>query len=328
MDDGAEGHAESGLLLASESEDSRLLASEDDGSRLSPPKSDDDLLQASGQESEILLASDAEDVIPKRQNNQRRLVETTFLGKTHCIHALQALLGIGSSTIQRIRAGESAYTNTRRRTAPKQPVFGFKLDHKTSAKWVGVVMFLWEVYHSSAEVMPTDFKMPKDQEAEVPEKKDPDFEIRRVEHFLNTLQTFSTDPDINLIGPGAFAGGCRFLQASTRTELFWEYYASCSAKGEDPASYTTFLRVANSILKPGMTGGHLKFRGVNPHGKCNTCYELKLLIKNCKNQQRREEAYRSYSHHLLSQWLDRQQYWSYRSMSRTWFKMQFDMQEK
>ena len=56
------------------------------------------------------------------------------------------------------RAGESAYTNTRRRTAPKHPVFRFKLDHKTSAKWVGVVMFLWEVYHSSAEVMPTDLQ--------------------------------------------------------------------------------------------------------------------------------------------------------------------------
>ena len=262
LDDGAEGHAESGLLLASESEDSLLLASEDDGSRLSPPKSDDDLLQASGQESEILLASDAEDVIPKRQNNQRRLVETTFLGKTVCIHALQALLGIGSSTIQRTCRGVSIHQYKTQDCA------------QTSGLWVQVgsqdiSQVGWRSYVLVGGV-PLQRWSDAYWLAEVPEKRDPNFEIRRVEHFLNTLQTFSTDPDINLIGPGTFAGGCRFLQASTRTELFWEYYASCSAKGEDPASYTTFLRVANSILKPGMRGGHLKFRGVNQHEKYNT----------------------------------------------------------
>ena len=322
-----DGDAETDLLQVSESEGSILAASDCEDN---PGSSDasGDIFNASDAESEIFLASDAEGSKLPKKTNQRRLAETMLLGKVVCIHALQSLLGIGSSTIQRIRAGQNAYTNARRQPSAKHPTFGFKLDHATSTKWVGVVMFLWEIYHSSAEVLPTDFKMPRDEEAKVPESRDTDFELRRVNHFIQSLQTFSNDPDVNLIGPGTFAGGCRFLQASTRTELFWEYQAASSGKGEEPASYSTFLRVANCILKPGIRNGHLKFRGVNQHGKCNMCYELKLQIKNSKNRHEREEAYRTYSHHLLSQWLDRQQYWSYRSMSRTWFKTRFDLQEK
>lgn len=149
-----------------------------------------------------------------------------------------------------------------------------------------------------------------------------------VNHFLQSLQTYGSDPDVHLVGPGTFAGPCRWLQASSRTELYWEYYASCMASDQAPASYSTFLRVANCILKPGMRGGHLKFRGVNQHGKCNLCYELKLKIKTIRSREQKQEAYRLYSHHLLSQWLDRQQYWSYRAMSQTWVKTMLDMGHK
>ena len=101
---------------------------------------------------------------------------------------------------------------------------------------------------------------------------------------MQTLATYSSDIDVHLIGPGTFAGACRYLQASSRTELFWEYVAFSRAKSEEPASYSTFLRVAKCILKPGLRSGHLKFRGVNQHGQCNQCYELKTKIKLAKRQ--------------------------------------------
>lgn len=318
---------DSDLLLASESEDSIIQASDVEHDETGVVSGDSDgFLQAS--DDDTFLASDVEDTKPKRPNYNARRDESVFLNKTVCIYALQSLLGIGSSTIQRIRKGESAYTNSRRQAVPKHPVFGFALDHHSESKWVGVVMFLWKTYQSSAEVMPTDFKMPKNEEIKVPDKRDEEFELRRVNHFVQSLQSYSSDPDVHLIGPGTFAGGCRFLQASSRTELYWEYYACCKAKQEDPASYSTFLRVANCILKPGIRQGHLKFRGINQHGKCNTCFDLKLKIKESKNVEKRQEAYKDYSHHLLSQWLDRQQYWSYRTMSQTWFSLAIDMGDK
>lgn len=292
--------------------------------------SEEELLHTTSGESDedsILLASDVEE--PPKRKYQTRRSQITFLGKEVCVYALQSLIGVGSSTLQRIRAGEQAFTNRRRKPAPKHPIFGFTMnDSNVSKKWTGVVMFLWQTYHSCAEIMPTDFKMPRDREIQVPETKDPDLESRLVNHFLLSLETMSSDPDVHQIGPGTFSGPCRWLQASSRTELYWEYYASCLAKNMDPASYSTFLRVANSILRPGMKGGHLKFRGVNQHGKCNVCYELKLKIKKAPTNEQRKEAYRLYSSHLLSQWLDRQQYWSFRTMSHTWVKTMAELGHK
>lgn len=283
------------------------------------------LIHTSSDEGSLLLASDADESKPAKRRYEKRKHQIFFLGKEVCVYALQSLLGIDTSTIQRIRRGEPGYTNQRRRKSPKHPVFGFSMaDKDVSTKWAGMVMFLWKTYQSCAELMPTDFKMPKDEEAEVPETKDPDLEIRLVNHFIQSLQTYAADPDLHLVGPGTFARPCQRLQVSSRTELYWEYYAACLADNASPASYSTFLRVANAILRPGMRSGHLKFRGVNQHGKCNTCFELKLKIKSVHKSEQRQEAYRLYSHHLLSQWLDRQ-YWSYRAMSHCWVKTMVDM---
>ena len=280
-------------------------------------------------EGSVFFASDTEQNERTREYQTRRLSNPTFLDKPICISALQALLGVGSSTLQRIRSGERGYTNNRRELGPKHPTFGFRLDSNVGAKWVGVVMFLWETYQSCAELMPTDFKLPKAGPDEAPfPKDDPDWELRHINEFLKSLQTYATDPDRNMIGPGTFCGTCRYLQASSRTELYWEYHARCKAKTEEPGSYSTFLRVANCILKPGIRGGHLRFRGKTQHGMCNICYELKINIRKSRSVDVRQEAYRSYSQHLLSQWLDRQQYWSYRSLSNTWVKTCVEMGQR
>ena len=248
-----------------------------------------------------------------------------FMGKPVCVGALRALLGVGTSTIQRVRQGEQAYSNHRRPEKPKHPTFGFVLDSAADSKWVGVVQFLWNLYQSSAEVMPTDCRKPYSSEMGAVEDRDPDYELRQVNHLLQTLRTYSSDLDVHMIGPGTFAGQCRYLQSSSRTELFWEYVAACRARGEEAGSFSTFLRVANCILKPGIRNGHLKFRGVNQHGQCDICFEKKKQIRTAKTPFIREEAQRALSHHHLSQWLDRQQYWSTRTMSQNYFKTMLEM---
>ena len=115
--------------------------------------------------------------------------------------------------------------------------------------------------------------------------------------------------------------GSNIDRHSSRTELFFEYVAHCNATSEEPASYTTFLRVANKILGPHLRTGHLHFRKPNEHSKCDTCIRLK---KACRKKQLQpgdsDAATRAYSSHILSQWLDRQIYWSFRSLSQSFFQ--------
>ena len=58
-----------------------------------------------------------------------------------------------------------------------------------------------------------------------------------------------------------------------------------------------------------------KFREKNEHAPCDVCGKLKRRIATAMSKQNREEAYRAYSRHILSQWLDRQTYWKLRSLS-------------
>ena len=64
-----------------------------------------------------------------------------FLCKPVCWSALRRLLGVGDSTLQKMRRGEQVYGGRPKR--PKHPVFGFSMDDATSRKWHGVVTFLW-----------------------------------------------------------------------------------------------------------------------------------------------------------------------------------------
>ncbi len=103
-------------------------------------------------------------------------------------------------------------------------------------------------------------------------------------------------------------------------ELFYEYSAYCKANGCPEASYNFFMTVINKILGPGRRSNHLGIRKSSQHAKCNLCFELKRQIRIAKNGNVRTGLYRKLSKHLLSQWLDRQHYWSLRSMSRAFFQ--------
>ncbi|CAK9085947.1 Uncharacterized protein SCF082_LOCUS40690 [Durusdinium trenchii] len=207
------------LCLQQQTDVGETAGNDSDDSSVLPASEAESVLKATDEENEphesvaepgsedIFLASDEENQQPRSQN-RRRASQASFLGKPVCIHALQALLGIGTSTIQRLRAGERAFTNSRRPSRQKHPTFGFALDHNSSAMWPGIVMFLWETYQSCAEVLPTVFKMPKETEVQVPEHRDPDLEERLVNHFVRSLESYTSDPDVHMVGPGTFAGPC------------------------------------------------------------------------------------------------------------------------
>ncbi|CAK9008227.1 unnamed protein product [Durusdinium trenchii] len=138
---------------------------------------------------------------------------------------------------------------------------------------------------------------------------------------MTSLHRYRSDVDVHLIGPGTFKGERRELPNSSRTELYFEYVAHCSTTSEVPASFNTFLRVVNRVMGPHVRDGHLHFRKDSEHAKCDTCVRLKKLLRpNRQGAALNDAASQSYSRHLLSQWLDRQAYWSYRSLSQTWFR--------
>ena len=264
----------------------------------------------------------------KRPYAARRTETLLFLGKQVCSRACSRLLGIGQTTLQHLRRGEQAFTMKSRARPAKHPAFGFAMRGDVAEKWPGIIMFLWHVYHSAAECMPNSLRhglaKPELKEAPFSENRDTDDIARSVNGFLQGLQTYYADIDVRLIGPGTFRGERRHLQHGNQTELFYEYLAYCEARAQEPSSYTTFIRVCGKVIGPHVRSGHLHFRKEGDHAKCDMCTRLKqaLKFKNGRCQADREESIRAYSNHILSQWMDRQVYWSMRSLSHTWIQSQ------
>ena len=89
----------------------------------------------------------------QRQSSRRR--GFVFLGRPVCCRALERLLAVGSSSLQKLRSGVQAFTNERRLKEPRHPTLGVSLVRLgTGIKWPTIVEFLWQCYHSTAEGLP------------------------------------------------------------------------------------------------------------------------------------------------------------------------------
>ncbi|CAE7836498.1 unnamed protein product [Symbiodinium sp. CCMP2592] len=245
------------------------------------------------------------------------------------------LLGVGQSTLQNLRQGLPTGTQKQRLPkADKHPLLEVSMSHRPNVKWAGVLMFLWLVYHSEAEYLPTHFRAGcgsnKLSEEAFPDPVDDDQSLRAVESFMKSLHKHYADVEEHMIGPGSFKGARKVLPHGSRTELFWSYRAWAAGREEGAAaSFNTFLRVANKVLRLGEKDGVLKFRKQNEHGACDVCTGLKTNIRKTVRQfgvhsTECETAQRAYTRHLLNQWLDRQVYWSMRSLSQAWFKQSIE----
>lgn len=309
--------------------DSEVFYASDDSAAES-----DSCLHASDSAGSVLCASDEDLPVVKRSRTEdcpgesstrsyasRTTAPFKFLDEKVCRSALIRLLGVGNSTLAKIRKGEKTFTNKSRPKLPKHPTFNFTMRGEVAQLWEQVVCFLWCVYHSSAEVMPNRYKMPGESSLETPFpiEQDHDAVSRLVNGFQLTLHTKSSDPELAMVGPGTFAGCLRALPHGNRTELYWEYCAFCQARGQPQASYSTFLRVSNPILKPGTRNGHLRFRQQSEHAQCDQCFGLKQGIQKAKTEQAKNEALKAHHRHVLAQWLDRQAYWNFRSLSHAVF---------
>ena len=142
------------------------------------------------------------------------------------------------------------------------------------------------------------------------------------------MQTQATDVDTSLIGPGTFKGAVKALPHMTRTELYWEYAAFAECRGIATGSYGIFMKAINKVIGPNIRDGHLRFRATNEHGQCDTCFELRKACREAKTEAARREARSRHHMHVLSQWLDRQIYWSFRTLSYNFFFNSFAGQWK
>ena len=302
------------------SDGSRLFFASDDEARLEDLEGEN-----------IFYASDAEEEQhePKKKR-PRKTDQASFLGKPVCRRALASLVGLGGSTLEKLRHGEPAFTNNRRKPLAKHPTFGFALRGETNQVWEQIVMFFFHLYHTAAEVMPTNWHTIQEAgrqaffETPFPEDDaqsvDKSEEMQRLVNAIGrTLNTSMTDVECQMIGPGTFAGPRRCLQHACRTDLYWEYLAYAEARGAHQASYGTFMKVANTIIKPGLRDGHLKFRKPGEHAQCDFCFQARERIRAARSTDAKLAEERELVRHRLSQWQDRQCYWALRSMSQTYF---------
>lgn len=285
---------------------------------------------------------------PSRSYAARRREPFTFLGKRVCSRAFARLLGVGQTTLQRLRNGEAMFTNKSRPPIPKHPSFGFSLRGDAGSKWSHVVLFLWMIYHSSAECMPTDFvsgfknlqagkKKDELDDCIFPESNDNEDDVlRSVNGFMRSLHQYNSDIEAHMIGPGFFRGERRHLAHGNMTEMFFEYRAYCKAVGEsDPASFSTFNRIAQKVFGPHMSAGFLRFRKPSEHAVCDVCTRLKRSLRfrrgvlgGSDGSSADADAVSAYTSHILHQWLDRQCYWSLRTLSQGWFRRERELGEK
>ena len=215
------------------------------------------------------------------KHDRRHQFGSTICGKPVCCKAFGKLLGVGDSTIEKVRNGVPAFTNSSRAPRIKHPLLGFVMD--SGRKWVSVLMFCCLLYMSCAECLPTHMDMPRGQASEMPldSGTDPDAALRAINKYMNNLESYTSDPQNNIMGPGTFVGGKRFLQHCTRTELFWEYRAHCEANGDEPAGRTVFFTVINKVI--GSKKGQdcfLGFRKSSEHAQCDTCFrpEKRIIV--------------------------------------------------
>lgn len=284
---------------------------------------------SSPHEEGVFYSSDDEQPpAPKRARyNPRRTDVATVLGKRVCRRALSMLMGIGGSTLQRLRDGADVFTNQVRKPLPKHPTLGFTLRGETEKVWEHILMFFYHIYHSVAEVMPTHWHMVKEEGAkqiETPFPEDDPESVNREEYMQRlvnaigrTLNTFSMDVESQMIGPGTFSGPRRCLQHQNRTDLFYEFLAFCESRGLRKSSYSTFMKVANTIIKPGLRNGHLRFRKPGEHAQCDYCFRARERLREARSMQAKMQEERELMRHRLAQWQDRQCYWQFRAMSQT-----------
>jgi hypothetical protein len=74
-----------------------------------------------------------------------------LLGRTVCLRALIALLGVGHSRVERIRKEQQSLKH---QPQSKHPLLGQSLRVSKRMKWPGIISFFWYLYHVVAENLP------------------------------------------------------------------------------------------------------------------------------------------------------------------------------
>ena len=230
-----------------------LLASDDEILHAS----DSEVFHSSGEEDlQVFMSSgDEKQSPPIRGYRSRKPVGLEILGLPVCTQSHKRLMGVGSSIINRIRAGDAVYTNKNRPSHVRHPTLGYSLEaaSKQNVKWPRCLMFLWIIYHSVAEVMPDKFEMPLSQ---LDASRDEDFQQRYITNFFQNIDQAYASLTTQPSGPGTMHGPRRYLPHGQVIDLFWEYVAFESYHGHQPASLATFARTFNKVYG----SKHLRFR--------------------------------------------------------------------
>lgn len=170
--------------------------------------------------------------------------------------------------------------------------------------------------------MPSRFRMPTNESA-ASSKADPDFEERFVTSYLRNLDAQFAMPRIEHLGPGSFAGPCRFLEHQSPVDLWNQYCVLEEHEGRQPATLPTFMRIYHKIF-----GTFLKYRDKREHAQCNTCALHRRCIKESNTKADRIASTKDYSMHVLHQWMDRQIYWKLRALSQRFFQAGTDQMSR
>ena len=195
-------------------------------------------------------------------------------------------------------------------------------------KWPTALTYLWMVYHATAEGMPdtvvsaarvldaaqgsSDIMHASGSDGVCAggPSLDEDTTDRVVHKAILDIGAHGATFDSMMHGHGFLDGPRRYLQHSTRTDLFMEYVVVMKKRGTEPASFSTFARVLRTIW-----GKHLIFRKATTHVQRDVCCGLKRDIKHASSLEWRGQLLERYMKHIFEQWSDRLVWWAIAELS-------------
>ena len=224
-----------------------------------------------------------------------------------CMEAFYRLLGLGKHRLLKAVGGavdlRRTYPGMAKKQMPKEPKQSL-LCHK----------FFAELYVSSAEPMPTEFRTPgKDVMGEVrPQASAEPIDIAAMERELQDLLPHflgDSSSEAKLCGAPV-----RMIQYSRIHDLYWLFLATLQEwikPTEAKPSWMTFWRCWNSTWAK-----FLAFRTTSEHSKCTICWKAHQCFKRHISLSDKHAVAKTLREHLRMQYADRCCYWAMRWSSR------------
>ena len=239
----------------------------------------------------------------RTQSGGRGQAAYSIAGVNICKHGLCRVLGMGSGSAKRIKAGKSDARFGKR-------TMGDPRNCKSSIR-SSIYGYLWNIYINVAECMPDQGLLVHDNPFE-----DTPVELQRsIQAFRRVVQPSGCLPAGETVLGTSNDMPVKSLPPGRPKDYFWTWLSSLTPTERGPwhahRHYSTFRSVWRDCFS-----NILRFRPFGTHATCSTCAGLLAAMARAPNMDAKITAAERHREHLTRQWRDRLLYWRVRDSAK------------